>query len=112
MTEELRTDDQVEAVEQKRPEIKAGSLRERVKSGELNAEDVLAWLKEQEGPISDGFVSWLRRFEPRRAREKQQKEAEEEKKQEEKAKIKEKERPRKKKHYTKRERKTREHKEN
>lgn len=43
-----------------RSEITAGSLRERVRAGELAAPDVLAWLREQPYASSD-FVRWLER---------------------------------------------------
>jgi hypothetical protein len=41
--------------------ITAGSLRERVKKGEIKAREVLKWLETQPGPHSEEFIRWLKR---------------------------------------------------
>ena len=40
--------------------IEAGSLREKVKKGELAPKDVLEWLRKQEH-VNPKFEAWLRR---------------------------------------------------
>lgn len=77
MSDELQTEQQ--PVEAARPVIKSGKLRERVKKGELQAKDVLAWLREQEGPISESFVTWLKNFQPRKPKEEKVEEEKEKK---------------------------------
>jgi len=38
-----------------------GSLRERVKKGEIKARDVFEWLKTQPGSHSEEFIRWLKK---------------------------------------------------
>lgn len=61
MSKDLQTGKSVEA-----GAITFGKLRERVKKGELDPKEVLAWLRTQDVLVSKSLITWLRNFEPKK----------------------------------------------
>lgn len=45
----------------KKPKIRFGGLREKVKAGRISAQDVLKWARKQPN-VSPAFLGWLARF--------------------------------------------------